>query len=371
MTDTKVLIMAAGTGGHIFPALTVARILQHRGVTVEWLGTPAGMENRVLANTDITLHRLPVSGLRGKGALALLKAPWMLVASLINAVKVMRQVNPGSVLGMGGYVTGPGGLAAWLLRKPLLIHEQNAVAGTSNRLLAPLARRVLQAFPGTLGNDVGKVMTTGNPVRDDILTLGQQPRAGYDASRPLRLLILGGSQGALAINELVPGAVARLQKTVNIAVWHQTGRDKLDAVRRACEALDVNVTSGAHAEGGYRADMFIDDMAGAYQWADLVLCRAGAGTVTELAVARLPSLLVPLPSAIDDHQTHNARWLVDGGAAVMLPQTELDVDSLVDEIAALAGDAARMAAMSRAAGNLARPEAGSRVADLCMEACHG
>lgn len=365
-----VLIMAAGTGGHIFPALTVARLLQSRGVNVEWLGTPAGMENRVLETTDIELHRLPVSGLRGKGVLALLKAPFMLVKSLLDAIKLVRQVQPGCVLGMGGYVTGPGGLAAWLLRTPLIIHEQNAVAGTSNRLLAPLSRHVLQAFPDTFANKT-KVITTGNPVRDDILAVGKAPRRGFDKARPLRLLVLGGSQGALAINRIVPSVIAQLSEGAGVTVWHQTGRGKLEPVLADYHAHGVAVESGETDENSNRADMFIDDMASAYAWADLVICRAGAGTLTELAVAGLPSLLVPLPSAIDDHQTHNARWLADGGAAVLLPQSELTSEQLKALIAGLAGDTARLTAMSVAARNLAWPDAASRVADLCMEACHG
>lgn len=365
-----VLIMAAGTGGHIFPALTVARLLQSRGVNVEWLGTPAGMENRVLEATDIELHRLPVSGLRGKGALALLKAPFMLAKSLLAAIKVVRQVKPGCVLGMGGYVTGPGGLAAWLLRTPLIIHEQNAVAGTSNRLLAPLSRHVLQAFPNTFTEST-KVATTGNPVRDEILAVGEAPRRGFDKGRPLRLLVLGGSQGALAINRIIPAVVARLGAEPGVTVWHQTGRDKLEEVLADYRMHGVAVACGETDEHTNRADMFIDDMARAYAWADLVICRAGAGTLTELAVAGLPSLLVPLPSAIDDHQTHNARWLADGGAAVLLPQSELTIEQLETLIAGLAGDPARLTGMSVAARSLARPDAATRVADLCMEACHG
>lgn len=365
-----VLIMAAGTGGHIFPALTVARLLQSRGVNVEWLGTPAGMENRVLEGTDIELHRLPVSGLRGKGALALFKAPFMLMKSLLGAIKVVRQVKPGCVLGMGGYVTGPGGLAAWLLRVPLIIHEQNAVAGTSNRLLAPLSRHVLQAFPNTF-TDSAKVVTTGNPVRDEILATGEVSRHGFNEARPLRLLVLGGSQGALAINRIIPSVVARLAETTSVTVWHQTGRDKLEPVLDDYRAHGVTVVSGEIDENINRADTFIDDMANAYAWADLVICRAGAGTLTELAVAGLPSLLVPLPSAIDDHQTHNARWLADGGAAVLLPQNELTIEQLETLIAGLASDTARLTAMSAAALRLARPNAAKRVADLCMEACHG
>ena len=368
--SATVLIMAAGTGGHIYPALTVARLLQSSGISVEWLGTPAGMENRVLESTDIVLHRLPVSGLRGKGSLALLKAPFMLVKSLLAALKVLRQVRPGCVLGMGGYVTGPGGLAAWLLRMPLIIHEQNAVAGTSNRLLAPLSRHVLQAFPDTFPAKA-KVVTTGNPVRSDIVALGEAPRSVFDQTRPLRLLVLGGSQGALAINQIIPAVIGRLAKGASVSVWHQTGRDKLEPVIADYRTHDLTVLSGASDECRYRADMFIEDMASAYAWADLVVCRAGAGTLTEVAVAGLPSLLVPLPSAIDDHQTHNARWLADGGAAVLLPQNELTVERLEKIILGLAQDTARLAAMSEAAQRLAKPDAARRVADLCMEACHG
>lgn len=365
----RILIMAAGTGGHIFPALAVARILQGRGVQVEWLGTPTGMENGVLENTGIVLHQLPVTGLRGKGALAFLKAPLMLLRSLAGALKIVRSVQPDCVLGMGGYVSGPGGLAAWLMRVPLLIHEQNAIAGTSNKLLAPLCKRVLQAFPDTFPA-AAKVVTTGNPVRDEIVAIGDA-REPFSSERPLRLLVLGGSQGALAINAILPELIASLSTRASVEVWHQTGHDKLQPVLDAYRLHGVEIGSGQDTTDGHRAVMFIDDMAAAYQWADLVICRAGAGTVTELAVAGLPSVLIPLPSAIDDHQTHNARWLADGGAAVLLPQKDLTVEQLSSLIEGLATDATRLPGMSAAAAALGRPQAGEQVANICMEACHG
>jgi UDP-N-acetylglucosamine--N-acetylmuramyl-(pentapeptide) pyrophosphoryl-undecaprenol N-acetylglucosamine transferase len=366
MTPHKILIMAAGTGGHIFPALTIAGVLQAQGVVVEWLGTSTGMENDVLRNTGIRLNQLSVSGLRGKGRLALLLAPFMLLRSVWQALVLLRRINPCCVLGMGGYVTGPGGLAAWLLRKPLLIHEQNAVAGTSNRLLRPLAKRVLEAFPGTF-QATGRVINTGNPVRADIAALAAgDGKAGdnvYSGERPLRLLVLGGSLGAAAINQLIPELLS--QRSLAVDIWHQTGRDKFEDTSARYQAARTGLLEQ------HKVVPFITDMAAAYRWADVVLCRAGAGTLAELAIAGLPSLLVPYPFAIDDHQTANARWLADAGAAELLPQDTLSVEVLGNRIAALIQGPEILRAMANAARAKAVPDAGQKVSAICMEVCDG
>jgi len=366
MTPHKILIMAAGTGGHIFPALTIARVLQTQGVVVEWLGTPSGMENDVLRNTGIRLNQLSVSGLRGKGRLALLQAPFMLLRSFWQALVLLRRINPCCVLGMGGYVTGPGGLAAWLLRKPLLIHEQNAVAGTSNRLLRPFAKRVLEAFPGTFQAS-DRVINTGNPVRADIAALasgdGRSCNNVYSGERPLRLLVLGGSLGAAAINQLIPELLA--QRTLAVEVWHQTGTDKFEDTAARYHAACKDLLEQ------HKVVPFITDMAEAYCWADLVLCRAGAGTLAELAIAGLPSLLVPYPFAIDDHQTANARWLADAGAAELLPQHSLTVEVLGKRITAFIQCPEILRAMADAARAKAVPDAGQKVSSVCMEVCYG
>jgi len=365
MSCPVVLIMAAGTGGHIFPALTIARRLQAQGVEVEWLGTPAGMENDVLKDTGIRLNRLSVNGLRGKGAAALLKAPFMLLRSIWQAISVLREVKPCCVLGMGGYVTGPGGIAAWLLGKPLLIHEQNAVAGTSNRMLRPFARLVLQAFPGTFPASA-KVITTGNPVRADIMALGAADKEQWNGQRPLRILVLGGSLGAAAINQTVPAmlASAELTQAGAVEVWHQTGRGKDEETLALYQSHGLDMNS-------CKVMPFITDMAAAYQWADLVICRAGAGTLAEIAVAGLPSVLVPYPYAIDDHQSANARWLSEVGAAVVIPQTELQADKLATQVAQWIRQPELLRQMAAAARSRAVPDAGDRVSAICVEICHG
>lgn len=365
MTQRTVLIMAAGTGGHIFPALSIARCLQASGVQVEWLGTPAGMENDVLRDTDIALNRLSVNGLRGKGRAALLKAPFMLLRSIWQAVQLLRRVQPCCVLGMGGYVTGPGGIAAWLLRRPLLIHEQNAVAGTSNKLLKPFARRVLEAFPGTFGAS-SRVVTTGNPVRADIRAMMGESSPAFDGSRPLRLLVLGGSLGAAAINEQVPRALAA--SGLNADVWHQSGRHKDEQTQLHYRTAGLHDSDEQREK--YRVVPFIADMAEAYRWADVVLCRAGAGTLAELAVAGLPSILVPYPHAIDDHQSANARWLSDAGAALLLPQSELNAERLAAVLTSLAEQPQQLQGMAQAARAKAIADATEKVSAICMEMCN-
>lgn len=364
MSQQTVLIMAAGTGGHIFPALSIARVLQARDVRVEWLGTPGGMENDVLRDTGIILHRLQVNGLRGKGSLALLKAPFMLLASIWHSLRLLRALRPCCVLGMGGYVTGPGGVAAWLLRCPLLIHEQNAIAGLSNRLLQPLATRVMEAFPGTFASGT-RVVHTGNPVRADIAGTGSATNQGPDDGRPLRLLVLGGSLGAAAINEVVPQAAAGIGRGIDI--WHQTGRNKHEQTMAAYQ--QDKATAGADIKR--QVEPFIKDMASAYEWADLVLCRAGASTVAELTAAGVPAILVPYPHAVDDHQTRNAGWLVDAGAAVLMPQPDLNRESLQHLLEEFMADTQRLRDMAQRARALAVNDAAERISDICLEVCRG
>ncbi|MBC54971.1 MAG: undecaprenyldiphospho-muramoylpentapeptide beta-N-acetylglucosaminyltransferase [Gammaproteobacteria bacterium] len=364
MSQQTILIMAAGTGGHIFPALTIARVLQARDVRVEWLGTPGGMENDVLRETGIPLHRLQINGLRGKGTLALLKAPFMLLGSIWASLRLLQRLRPCCVLGMGGYVTGPGGLAAWLLRRPLLIHEQNAVAGLSNRLLKPLATQVMEAFPGTF-SAAGNVVHTGNPVRADIAAIAPMATGEPDHGRPMRLLVLGGSLGAAAINDVVPQALAGVGR--GIEVWHQTGRNKHEQTLTAYQQALGN----AGAEIKPQVDAFISDMASAYDWADLVLCRAGASTVAELTAAGVPAILVPYPYAVDDHQTRNAAWLVDAGAAVLIPQPRLDRDSLQQLLEEFMADKKRLQVMAQRARELAVNDAAERISDICLEVCRG
>jgi UDP-N-acetylglucosamine--N-acetylmuramyl-(pentapeptide) pyrophosphoryl-undecaprenol N-acetylglucosamine transferase len=346
-----ILIMAGGTGGHVFPALAVAEQLQAQGWPVAWLGTQLGLEARVVPPTGIPIYWIRVKGLRGKGALRVLSAPFMLVWALLQAVVVLLKVRPAAVLGMGGYTTGPGGLMAWLLNRPLIIHEQNSVAGMTNRWLAPLANPVLEAFPGSLKNAVH----TGNPVRRSI---AEQPfhEPGLQSRRP-RLLVVGGSLGAAVLNEQVPAALAGLDEQKRPEVWHQTGLRLIDKARQAYETAGVEV----------RLDAFIEDMSAAYQWADLVLCRAGALTIAELAAAGVASILVPYPHAVDDHQTGNAHYLVDVGAAVLLPNSEVTPQRLRKELALLE-QPQQLGIMARCARVAALPDAARRVATACIDA---
>jgi UDP-N-acetylglucosamine--N-acetylmuramyl-(pentapeptide) pyrophosphoryl-undecaprenol N-acetylglucosamine transferase len=351
-----VLIMAGGTGGHVFPALAVADELRARGVAVSWLGTQRGLEARVVPAAGYPLETMRVTGLRGKGALRLLTAPFMLLRALWQALRIELRLRPRAVLGMGGFVSGPGGLVAWLLRRPLLIHEQNSVAGTTNRLLAPLARTVMVAFPAALGAKHNPVHT-GNPVRGRIMSLPEPASRLAGRSGPLRLLVVGGSLGASALNDTVPAALLQLPATDQFNVRHQTGRHDRDQV------------SAAYAEAGIDAQVeaFIEDMAGAYAWADLVICRAGALTVAELAVVGAAAILVPFPHATDDHQTGNARFLADAGAAILLPQSELTAAGLSTLLADFSAQRALLLEMACRARELAMPDAARRVAELCLQ----
>ncbi|TNE76780.1 MAG: undecaprenyldiphospho-muramoylpentapeptide beta-N-acetylglucosaminyltransferase [Gammaproteobacteria bacterium] len=356
----RFLMMAGGTGGHVFPALATARALEAQGHEVFWLGASGGMEERLIADTGIPLSLIHISGLRGKGKLALLMAPFRLMRALGEAFTVIRQVRPDCVVGMGGFVTGPGGVAAWLNRTPLVIHEQNAIAGMTNRILVRFAETVLEAFPGSFGPDV-VTRCTGNPVRQDLATLPDPEGRLADRQGPLRLLVVGGSLGAQVFNQQLPEALARLPENERPKVRHQCGEKNLEAAR------------AAYAQQGVEASVepFIKDMAEAYQWADLVLCRSGALTVSELCAAGIGALLVPFPHAVDDHQTRNGQQMVEAGAAILIPQTQLTPPVLAQTLADLSGDRGRVTNMAKAARTLARPDATERVVNYCLEAANG
>ncbi|KAA8980683.1 undecaprenyldiphospho-muramoylpentapeptide beta-N-acetylglucosaminyltransferase [Halospina sp. K52047b] len=355
----RFLIMAGGTGGHVFPALATAEALREKGHEVAWLGSSGGMEADLIGGRDIPLYLIEVSGLRGKGGLTRLAAPVKLVRALWQAVAVIRRFRPDCVLGMGGFAAGPGGLAAWLLRRPLVIHEQNAVAGMTNQWLSHLAEVTLEAFPGAYGSRT-VTRCTGNPVRQDLTGL-PAPAERIGRGQRLKLLVLGGSRGARAINEVVPEALASLATGEQPEVRHQCGRDHLDSTRKA------------YADAGLSADVvpFIGDMAEAYGWADLVVCRAGALTLAELACVGVGSVLVPFPHAVDDHQTVNARHLSDAGAALLMPQSQLDAAGLAREIQRLDDDRDALRTMAERARELAVPDATERVVNYCLEAAHG
>src|SRR5579872_3147862 len=360
-TQRPILVMAGGTGGHVFPALALAHMLREKSYDVVWLGTQRGLEARVVPEAGIPIEWLSVGGLRGKGIKTLLMAPFRLAHSLIQALGVMRRHRPLVVVGLGGFVTGPGGVAAWLTGRPLVIHEQNAIAGFTNRCLSHLAREVLEAFPGSFGQGVN-TRAIGNPVRQDISAIAAPANRFAERSGAIRVLVIGGSQGATRLNSVVPFALAKLRQMAGnsippIDVRHQAGERWIEAGRES------------YANAGVRADVrpFIEDMAEAYSWADLVICRSGALTVSELAAAGVGAILVPFPAAVDDHQTHNARFLVREGAAVLIADRELTAERLATELERLCAGREKLLAMAESARRLARPDATDELASSCLE----
>ncbi len=350
VANERVLVMAGGTGGHVFPALAVARKLRESGIGVSWLGAVGGIEEKLVPGQAIPLHLIQVSGLRGKGWMAQLGAPWRLARALWQANRVLSQVNPSVVLGFGGFVSGPGGVVAWVRRRRLIIHEQNAVAGTTNRLLRHLATQVLEAFPGSLPG----ARLVGNPVRESVEHLeAPELRLGMRTG-PFRILVLGGSQGARFLNQSLPQALRRCQQAIEIR--HQCGNRWLDETTQAYTAAGLAA----------RVERFVEDMAEAYRWADLVICRSGAMTVAELAAAGVASILVPYPHAIDDHQHANAQWLVEAGAAEVMDEAEANAEVLASKIEGLL-DRDGLMRMARAARQRAFPGAAAHIAALCRE----
>lgn len=348
----RFLVMAGGTGGHVFPALAVANTLRDRGHHVEWLGTAAGIEARVVPEANFQLNELKVKGFRGKSGLAKCLAPIYLLFSILMALVIVFKAKPHAVIGFGGYASAPGGIAAWLLRKPLIIHEQNAIAGTTNTLLARFAKVKLQAFPGALNGAV----TVGNPVRQDILST----QTASLQQQPLKLLVVGGSLGARALNIIVPEAMGRLCAGT-VEVMHQTGRDNQASVEAAYQKQHCSV----------QVIEFIDDMASAYAWADIVVCRAGAMTVSEISVLGKAAIFIPYPYAIDDHQTHNARFLVDKKAGLMISESDLTADSLSHALKQLIEQPDTLKQLQTNAKQCGQPNATAEVATLCEEIAHG
>jgi len=353
--SAPILIMAGGTGGHIFPGIAVARELRTRGIPVVWLGGNAGLETRLVPQAGFELETISFSGVRGKGLMTLVMAPWRLLRAVFAARAVMRRVHPGSVLSMGGYAAAPGGIAAWLARVPLVVHEQNRVAGFTNRLLARFAQRVLAGFADALPN----ADWVGNPVRAEIAALPTPRERIADRDGALRVLVLGGSQGAKSLNTLLPQVFQRRGHSLQLAIRHQCGARHLEQTVSAYAAADVAADVAA----------FIDDMAAAYAWADLVICRAGALTLAELCAAGVGAILVPYPAAVDDHQTRNAEVLVQAGAARRVSEGDDFVKNLGAQLDDLARERLRLLTMANAARALARPDAAARIADICVEVC--
>lgn len=351
MATRSVLVMAGGTGGHIFPGLAVAECLRNQGWTVAWMGNPTGMEYRLVPAKGFAFEGVKFSGLRGKGMLTKVLMPFRLARAMMQSWKILRRLKPSVVLGMGGYITFPGGLVSYLMGRPLVLHEANSVAGSANRVLARFATRVLTGFPKTLK----EAQWVGNPIRESFESLSDC-RARYGKRQgPLHLLIVGGSLGAAALNTVVPEALALLPADRRPNVLHQTGEQHLETVTKTYQQLGVN--------GELKP--FIDDIAAAYANADLVICRAGAMTVSEISAAGVAACFVPFPYAIDDHQTANARFLSDAKAAILIPQSQLDADSLANLVLGLRReDLAEMAIKAQA---LAKFHATEEVASICEE----
>lgn len=351
MSPRPVVIMAGGTGGHIFPGIAVARALLARGVPVRWIGSAGGLETRLVPEAGIALDTLAIGGIRGKGLKTLLMAPWRLLQAVLAARQVLKSQQAAAVISFGGFAAGPGGLAARWLGIPVFVHEQNSIAGLTNKVLARIARAVFTGFPAVQGL---RGTWTGNPVRAAIAQLA--PPEQRQRSAGLRLLVLGGSQGARALNQVLPITIKALQ-IPGLEVRHQCGARMLDEAR------------AAYAQAGVPANVeaFIADMAEAYAWADLVVCRAGALTLAELCAAGVGAVLIPYPHAVDDHQTRNARALLEVGAAVLLPEKDLTAEHLLAVLQPLLADPSRRLAMARAARSLAKPDADEVVADMILK----
>lgn len=353
------LIMAGGTGGHVFPALAIARCLREHGLTPVWLGTELGMESRLVPQHQIEMEFISVSGVRGKGISTLLATPLRLLRAVWQACAVIQRRKPVIVIGAGGFVSGPGGIAAWLLRRPLVIHEQNAIAGMTNRWLAHVATLVFEAFPNSFPR---AAICVGNPVRREIAAIARPALRFADRQGAIRILVVGGSLGARRLNELLPSALCLLPSHERPQVVHQAGEKNIATAEAAYRRHQV--------VGDVRA--FIQDMAEMYSWADLVVCRAGALTVSELAAVGVASLLVPFPAAVDDHQTHNAQFLVNAGAAVLIQETELTAQRLADTLRVLCVQGrSQLLQMAECARACAIVDADVKIADACLELVGG
>jgi len=349
---TRVMIMAGGTGGHVFPAIAVADFLRAKGCSVTWLGTPDSFESREVPKHGYTLEVIDSFRLRGQKITSLFSAPYRMTRAIYQALAVLRANKPNVVLGMGGFASGPGGIAATILGIPLVVHEQNAVPGLTNRWLAKWANRVLQAFPGSMPQETA--VTCGNPVRESILAI---ERSEKPADEKLQILIVGGSLGARALNDFLPEALSLMLPMDQPRVVHQVGKDNKDEVLARYEQLNVEA----------EVVDFIDDMAAAYEEADLVVCRAGALTVSEVAAAGIPAIFIPFPHAVDDHQTQNARYLVEAGAARLIRQSALNPDDLSVLLQKLLLDREVLALMGKKALAHAKPNATACVAEQVLE----
>ena len=355
-----VLIAAGGTGGHVYPALAVADYLREKNVKVTWVGTEKGLEHRVVPAANIPLEIISISGLRGKGLLNLFFVPLKLVLAIAQVIKIFLRIKPDAVLGMGGFVSGPCGLAAFVLSKPLYLHEQNAIPGLTNKVLSYLATTVMQAFPDSFKGNKNAI-ALGNPIRKDISNIPAPEERMAEHKDKIHLLIIGGSLGAQALNENVPQALSEVARELQPDVWHQTGKNKLESTIDNYKKVNVDA----------KVTEFIENMAEAYAWADLVICRAGALTISELANAGVGAILVPYPYAVDDHQTANAAYLTNVDAAVLIQQEQL-VPKLKETLTELLqAGRTKLITMAKAARALSKPNATQAVAEICLGVSHG
>ena len=357
MTDKKmnILICSGGTGGHIIPALAVANELINKGHNIHWLGTKKDLEAYIIPKTNIPISYISIGGFRRKDFFTKLMGPFNLVFALLQSIRILIKLKPDLVLGMGGFVAGPGGFAAWLLRIPLIIHEQNAVSGGTNRILARFAKKVLEGFPNSFHKNINAEFT-GNPVRRDFLELPPPTtRFAGRSNERLKLLIVGGSRGALALNQYIPKTL-RMLGDANLEVWHQTGLTHLEPTQKLYKTVTIP----------HKVEPFIDNMAAAYAWADLVICRAGALTIAELTAAGVGSILIPYPYAVDDHQTKNAKYLSDAGAAIIIQQRDLTVEKLCELLNTFIKERSRLIVMAQAAYNKANPQSLDKVVSYCL-----
>ncbi len=351
-----VLIMAGGTGGHIFPGLAVADALKRRDIPVRWLGAQGGMETLKVPQANIKLDLVAITGLRGKGLIRWLRMPLLLLRAIWQARRLMERNRPGCAVSFGGYAAAPGGIAAWTKGIPLLVHEQNRVPGLTNQTLARISRKILQGFPATF-HDKFHPINSGNPVRAGVANLPPPQTRFAGRSGPIRVFITGGSQGARVLNQVVPDALAMLSPLIDIEVRHQAGEKRADEAERAYHAAGVEAQIAA----------FVEDMAEPYAWADLVISRSGALTVTEVAAVGIASVLVPYSFAVDDHQTRNAEYLSCAGAAVIVSEAKLTPQALSAELRPLLADRNVLLSMACTARQLALPNAAEKVVEACLE----
>ena len=344
--------MAGGTGGHVIPAISIAEVFKNRKISVVWLGTQQGIESELVPANGFDINYIDIEGLRGTRILKWLKAPYTLTKAIFQAMIVIHRESPDMILGLGGFASGPGGVAARIMRLPLIIHEQNSIPGTTNKILAKVATRVLTAFPDTLPH--GEWI--GNPVRKEISSLQPTLLSRIDRDRPPRILILGGSLGATSINKKIPQALSAIEKKYSPEIRHQSGKANFKETQQIYKDLDLKA----------RVESFISDMAEAYGWADLVICRAGALTISELTAAGVGALLIPYPYAADDHQFHNGKWLVSLGAAYMVKEQDLTDKLLVSILNEWLGNPVKLDSMAMNAKKSARLGVAELVADICM-----